>query len=104
VAEIARTAFAPDWPERVAISDGDVSHTFAGLEEGALAVADWLAGHRVGAGNRVAILADKRATMPMLARRHLEAGGGLRPAGRRRATGAAARAADQAEPGGRDLG
>jgi len=55
------------WPDRTAINDGDVSYTFAQLEQGAQAVAAWLAGHGVNAGDRVAILAEKRAIMPLLA-------------------------------------
>jgi amino acid adenylation domain-containing protein len=55
------------WPDRVAIDDGETSYTFAQLEQGAQAVAAWLAGQGVGAGDRVVILAEKRAVMPMLA-------------------------------------
>lgn len=55
------------WPDRTAINDGDVSYTFAQLEQGAQAVAAWLAGQGVNAGDRVAVLAEKRAVMPLLA-------------------------------------
>ncbi len=55
------------WPDRTAISDGEVSHTFAQLEQGAQAVAAWLAEQGVTAGDRVAVLAEKRAIMPLLA-------------------------------------
>jgi amino acid adenylation domain-containing protein len=55
------------WPDRVAIHDGDVSYTFAQLELGAQAVAAWLAEQGVSAGDRVALLAEKRSVMPMLA-------------------------------------
>ncbi|MGG2459273.1 AMP-binding protein [Streptomyces sp. RGM 3693] len=55
------------WPDRTAINDGDVSYTFAQLEQAALAVAAWLTEQGVGAGDRVAILAEKRAVMPILA-------------------------------------
>lgn len=55
------------WPDRMAINDGDVSYTFAQLEQGARAVAAWLAEQGVTAGDRVAILAEKRAIMPLLA-------------------------------------
>ncbi|MFD4375612.1 AMP-binding protein [Streptomyces sp. NPDC058486] len=54
------------WPDRTAIDDGTASHTFAELEEGALAVAGWLAGQGVGPGDRVAVLAEKRSVMPMI--------------------------------------
>ncbi|WP_049564742.1 AMP-binding protein [Streptomyces sp. SBT349] len=55
------------WPDRTAIDDGEVGYTFAQLEQGARAVAAWLAEQGVGAGDRVAVLAEKRAIMPMLA-------------------------------------
>ncbi|MGW0563269.1 AMP-binding protein [Streptomyces sp. NPDC003016] len=55
------------WPDRVAINDGDVDYTFAQLEQGAQAVAAWLSGQGVGAGDRVVVLAEKRAVMPVLA-------------------------------------
>lgn len=55
------------WPDRTAINDGDVSYTFAELEQGAQAVAAWLTEQGVTAGDRVAVLAEKRAIMPLLA-------------------------------------
>ncbi|PJN36372.1 amino acid adenylation protein [Streptomyces sp. CB02959] len=58
---------ARKWPDRTAINDGDVSYTFAQLEQGAQAVAARLTEQGVGAGDRVAILAEKRAVMPMIA-------------------------------------
>ena len=58
---------ALNWPDRTAISDGDISYTFAQLEQGARAVAARLAGQGVGAGDRVVVLAEKRAVMPLLA-------------------------------------
>jgi len=58
---------ARKWPDRTAISDGDISYTFAQLEQGARAVAARLAGQGVGAGDRVVVLAEKRAVMPLLA-------------------------------------
>jgi non-ribosomal peptide synthetase component F len=58
---------ARKWPDRTAIADGDTEYTFAQLERGAHAVGAWLAGHGVGAGDRVAVLAEKRAVMPLLA-------------------------------------
>lgn len=58
---------AQKWPDRTAIADGDTDYTFAQLERGAKAVAAWLAGQGVGTGDRVAVLAEKRAVMPLLA-------------------------------------
>jgi amino acid adenylation domain-containing protein len=58
---------ARTWPDRTAISDGEVSYTFTQLEQGAQAVAAQLTEHGVKAGDRVAILAEKRAIMPLLA-------------------------------------
>jgi non-ribosomal peptide synthetase component F len=55
------------WPDRAAINDGDIGYTFTQLEEGAQTVAAWLADQGIGAGDRVVILAEKRAVMPMLA-------------------------------------
>ncbi|WP_208814157.1 AMP-binding protein [Micromonospora echinofusca] len=55
------------WPDRRAISDGATSYTFAQLEQGAQAVAAWLTGQGIGAGDRVVVLAEKRAVMPILA-------------------------------------
>lgn len=54
------------WPDRTAIDDGDVSYTFAELEQGARSVAAWLAERGVGTGSRVAILTEKRSVMPLL--------------------------------------
>jgi len=56
-----------NWPDRIAVNDGDASYTFAQLEQGAQAVAAWLTEQGVNAGDRVVILAEKRAVMPMLA-------------------------------------
>jgi amino acid adenylation domain-containing protein len=58
---------ALNWPGRIAVNDGDISYTFAQLEQGAQAVAAWLTEQGVSAGDRVVILAEKRAVMPMLA-------------------------------------
>jgi len=58
---------ARKWPDRKAIGDGETAYTFAELERGAQALAAWLTGQGVGAGDRVAVLADKRAAMPMIA-------------------------------------
>ncbi|MCP9956922.1 AMP-binding protein [Streptomyces sudanensis] len=55
------------WPDRTAIDDGAVGYTFAQLEQGAQAVAAWLTEQGVGAGDRVVVLAEKRAVMPVLA-------------------------------------
>ncbi|MEU5696356.1 AMP-binding protein [Actinosynnema sp. NPDC020468] len=55
------------WPDRAAIDDGATGYTFAELEEGTLAVAAWLAGQGVGPGDRVVVLAEKRAVVPILA-------------------------------------
>ncbi|MEY9839838.1 AMP-binding protein [Streptacidiphilus sp. EB103A] len=55
------------WPDRTAVNDGDAGYTFAQLEEGARTVAARLAVRGVGAGDRVVILAQKRAVIPMLA-------------------------------------
>ncbi|MCM3822485.1 AMP-binding protein, partial [Streptomyces sp. DR3-1] len=57
---------ARKWPDRTAIDDGTDSHTFAELERGALALASRLAGLGVGPGDRVVVLAAKRAVMPMI--------------------------------------
>lgn len=54
------------WPDRPAIDDGTVTHTFAELEAGALALAGRLAAEGIGAGDRVVVLAEKRAVMPMI--------------------------------------
>jgi amino acid adenylation domain-containing protein len=55
------------WPDRTAINDGAAAFTFAQLEQGAGQVAAWLAGQGVAAGDRVVILTEKRAVMPVLA-------------------------------------
>lgn len=55
------------WPDRVAINDGDVSYTFAQLEQGAQTLAARLTEQGVGAGDRVVVLTEKRAVMPILA-------------------------------------
>ena len=55
------------WPDRTAVSDGDRSHTFAELERGARTVAAWLAGQGITAKDRVVVLTEKRAVMPLLA-------------------------------------
>ena len=59
-------AAALKWPERTAVNDGESSYTFAELERGAKTVAAWLAAHGIGAGDRVVVLAEKRAVMPVL--------------------------------------
>ena len=58
---------ARTWPDRVAIGDGEAAYTFAELEQGAQALAARLTELGVGAGDRVAVLAEKRAAMPMIA-------------------------------------
>ncbi|SDP95650.1 amino acid adenylation domain-containing protein [Actinopolyspora xinjiangensis] len=55
------------WPDCLAIDDGEVNYTFAQLEQSAQTVAAWLTEQGVGAGDRVAVLAEKRAVMPVLA-------------------------------------
>ncbi|GAA3084560.1 amino acid adenylation domain-containing protein [Streptomyces roseofulvus] len=54
------------WPDRVAIDDGGVRHTFAELEDGALRIAAWLEGQGVGPGDRVVVLTETRPVMPMI--------------------------------------
>ncbi|WP_051716804.1 AMP-binding protein [Streptomyces sp. NRRL F-5727] len=54
------------WPDRVAIDDGRVRHTFAELEQGALKIAAWLEGQGVGPGDRVVVLTETRPVMPMI--------------------------------------
>ncbi|MFD8012606.1 AMP-binding protein [Streptomyces sp. NPDC058955] len=54
------------WPDRVAIDDGSVRHTFAELEQGALRIAAWLEGQGVGPGDRVVVLTETRPVMPMI--------------------------------------
>ncbi len=60
-------AAASRWPDRPAVQDGRVSLTFAELESQARAFGAWLSQQGVGAGDRVAILAEKSAIMPVLA-------------------------------------
>lgn len=60
-------AAASNWPDRPAVGDGRTSYTFAELERRARALAAWLGEHGVSAGDRVAILAEKCAAMPILA-------------------------------------
>lgn len=60
-------AAAVNWPDRPALHDGQNGLTFAELEERARALAGWLAEQGVGAGDRVAVLAEKCAIMPVLA-------------------------------------
>ncbi|MFH9674020.1 AMP-binding protein [Streptomyces sp. NPDC017405] len=60
-------AAALRWPDRTAIDDGADSYTFAQLEHGAQAIAARLTERGVGAGDRVAVLAQKRSFMPMIA-------------------------------------
>ncbi|MFJ5708436.1 amino acid adenylation domain-containing protein [Streptomyces sp. NPDC093105] len=60
-------AAALNWPDRAALHDGLLGLTFAALEERAATLAAWLAGHGVGPDDRVAILAEKSALMPVLA-------------------------------------
>lgn len=64
--DIVRLA-ASNWPDRQAIHDGRSGLTFAELERQAGALADWLGTHGVGGGDRVLILAEKCAIMPVLA-------------------------------------
>ncbi|MEU5696358.1 amino acid adenylation domain-containing protein [Actinosynnema sp. NPDC020468] len=60
-------AAARNWPDRPAVHDGRSGHTFGELEQRARALAAWLEGRGVGRGDRVAILAEKSALMPVLA-------------------------------------
>lgn len=60
-------AAASKWPDRPALHDGRSGLTFAELEQQAQALAAWLAEQGVGAGDRVAVLAEKCAIMPVLA-------------------------------------
>lgn len=60
-------ASAMRWPDRIAVSDGESSYTYSELELGARAVAGWLADRGVRAGDRVIVLSEKRAVMPILA-------------------------------------
>ena len=60
-------AAAATWPDRPALHDGTDGLTFAELEHRARALAAWLRDQGVGSGDRVVILAEKRAVMPVLA-------------------------------------
>ena len=60
-------AAASNWPDRPAVHDGRSGLTFAELEGQARALAAWLGEQGVNAGDRVAILAEKCAIMPVLA-------------------------------------
>lgn len=64
--DIVRAA-ASNWPDRPALHDGRIGLTFAELEQQARALAAWLSEQGVGRGDRVAILAEKCAIMPVLA-------------------------------------
>jgi len=64
--DIVRPA-ANNWPDRPAIHDGRSGLTFAELERQAAALADWLSQQGVGGEDRVVILAEKCAIMPVLA-------------------------------------
>jgi len=64
--DIVRAA-ASNWPHRPAVHDGRIGLTFAELEQQAGALAAWLSKQGVGRGDRVAILAEKCAIMPVLA-------------------------------------
>lgn len=54
-------------PEKVAISDGKQSFTFAGMDDMADSLALWLSQNGVKPGSRVPILAEKCAIMPVIA-------------------------------------
>ncbi|MBO4207258.1 amino acid adenylation domain-containing protein [Micromonospora echinofusca] len=60
-------AAATNWPDRPAVHDGRDGLTFAELEAQARALAAGLVEQGVRAGDRVAILAEKCAIMPVLA-------------------------------------
>ncbi|MFI0187327.1 amino acid adenylation domain-containing protein [Streptomyces sp. NPDC017082] len=60
-------AAAGNWPDRPALHDGRVGLTFVELEQQARALAAWLAGQGVRAGDRVVVLAEKCALMPVVA-------------------------------------
>lgn len=64
--DIVRAA-ATNWPDRPAVHDGRSGLTFAELESQARAHAAGLSELGVGAGDRVAILAEKCTIMPVLA-------------------------------------
>ncbi|GGR89879.1 MULTISPECIES: amino acid adenylation domain-containing protein [Streptomyces] len=60
-------AAASNWPDRPALHDGRLGLTFAELEQRARSLAAWLARQGVRAGDRVVVLAEKSALMPVLA-------------------------------------
>lgn len=64
--DIVRAA-ASNWPDRPAVHDGRDGLTFAEVERQARALAAWLSEQGAGDGDRVAILAEKCAIMPVLA-------------------------------------
>lgn len=64
--DLVRTA-ASNWPDRPALHDGRLGLTFAELEQRARSLAAWLARQGVRAGDRVVVLAEKCALMPVLA-------------------------------------
>ena len=64
--DLVRTAAAA-WPDRPSCRAGRLGLTFAELERRATTLAAWLAGQGVGPGDRVAILAEKSALVPVLA-------------------------------------
>ncbi len=64
--DIVRPA-ASNWPDRQAVHDGQGGLTFGELERQAGALAGWLSQQGVGSGDRVVILAEKCAVMPVLA-------------------------------------
>lgn len=58
---------AAAWPERDAVADGQTTYSFRTLELGAQRIAAALHAAGVAGGDRVLVLADKRALTPMLA-------------------------------------
>ncbi|SEK91082.1 amino acid adenylation domain-containing protein [Streptacidiphilus jiangxiensis] len=60
-------AAATNWPDRPALHDGQLGLNFAELEQQARACAAWLREQGVVAGDRVAVLAEKSAIVPVLA-------------------------------------
>ncbi|GJF33957.1 non-ribosomal peptide synthase [Kitasatospora sp. NE20-6] len=64
--DIVRAA-ATNRPDRPALHDGRAGLTFAELEQQARALAAWLGEQGVGSGDRVVVLAEKCAVMPVLA-------------------------------------
>ncbi|NDJ58214.1 amino acid adenylation domain-containing protein [Enterobacteriaceae bacterium 4M9] len=54
-------------PQKLAISDGKRSYTFAQLEEMAISLAQWLSAKGVNAATCVPVLAEKSAIMPVIA-------------------------------------